>query len=524
MVKSASIDPMRGRPTPAVASTEEKLQKRKLDSLRRGIHRIDDATSPVAYRIHLVGVGQAGVEAVARVLADISDDMLNVDGARLAALAVDIGDTEGLNAVRAQAERLSTTHAHIEVLQLDMPTASELAESLQRYPQFLQLEYPLYQGTATYEGWIDAGTALPARGQPISRAVAKAIYGSSYYDGDRLAAEAVRRFAQNVSATPGESLVCVCFGLGGGTGSGIAVDLARHLSNVRFGRRVLVAGIGIAPCDGDDEEHTGAHLFAVLNELDCMGDEAKNRGVVQACGDLYRNPFTAGFLLVPQQHVWEATKDLNATHTRIDQELASLITLRNGANLWETLRLLNWVAAPSTQHSAARTPYGMRWIHVLGFADVSEGAVSIDAGLPARMGLLPNYRPEFVEARVAAKGDDTAKKVAKQVDSAFGPSIPPEISGGGREGFVQFVLPQASKTDLKLFVDARKAYDAQTHDRKLLGHSWLLERGVMLCEPSLTFDRMAGASLWGESGWVAVPYASLRGEERAAESTICIGE
>ena len=64
-----------------------------------------------------------------------------------------------------------------------------------------------------------------------------------------------------------------------------------------------------------------------------MSDETKNRGVVAACGDLYRNPFTAGFLLVPQQHVWGATENLQATHDRVDDELASLIASRNGANL-----------------------------------------------------------------------------------------------------------------------------------------------------------------------------------------------
>ena len=78
------------------------------------------------------------------------------------------------------------------------------------------------------------------------------MYGRAYYDGDRPAAEAIKRFTNGVDRDAGESLVCVLFGLGGGTGSGIAVDVARHISNVRFGRRILVVGIGIAPCEGDD--------------------------------------------------------------------------------------------------------------------------------------------------------------------------------------------------------------------------------------------------------------------------------
>jgi hypothetical protein len=332
-----------------------------------------------------------------------------------------------------------------------------------------------------FEPWMGADEKLPAPGESIPRAVAKAIYGRAYYDGDRPAAAAVKRFCDNVAATPGDSVVCFCFGLGGGTGSGIAVDLARHISNVRFGRRILVVGIGIAPCDGDSPRHLGGHLFPVLSELDCIGDETKNRGVVVVCGDLYRNPFTAGFLLVPQQPVWEATQDLKATHERVDEELASLVTLRNGANLWETLRLLNWVAAPSTQHSAARTQYGMHWIHTFGFADVESGKLSFGTDYPRKMGLLPTYRPEFIEARVAAKTDAVSNDVAEQLNSVFGPSIQAEFADGGRSGSVQFVLPQVSKEDLELFAKARSAYDLQTPETKLRGHSWLLERGVMLC-------------------------------------------
>ena len=38
----------------------------------------------------------------------------------------------------------------------------------------------------------------------------------------------------------------------------------------------------------------------------------------------------------------------------------------------------------------------------------------------------------------------------------------------------------------------------------------------MLSEPSTQLDGMAGASLFGGSGWVAVPLAALRGEAQAA--------
>lgn len=520
---NADIDPLRGRPTPGLASTAEKVQRRKLDALKRGIHRIDDKAG-MPYTIHLVGIGGAGTAVVARTMEQISNLMLEADGARLSVLAIDIGASAQLEAIRRNWARLEGPHASVEVLQLEVPTKEDLFASLKRYPEFLQLEYPFAARASAFEPWIGSGDMMPDSGESVPRAIAKAVYGQAYYDGDRPAAEAIKRFSNSVTATPGESLVCILFGLGGGSGSGIAVDVARHISNVKFGRRILVVGIGIAPCEGDVPEHFGGHLFPVLNELDCMSDETKNRGVVAACGDLYRNPFTAGFLLVPQQHVWNATKNLQATHDRVNDEIASLITSRNGANLWETMRLLNWVAAPSTQHSAARTPYGTRWIHAFAFADVEGGKLPLHADLPRKLGLRSTYRPEFVEARIALKEADKTNDMAAQIEIAFGPSIRPDLSEGGRAGSVQFVLPQVSKDDLELFAQARSTYDLQSREEKLRGHSWLLEQGVMLCEPSTILDGMAGASLWGSQNWIAVRYAAVRGEVRLdTEESIATG-
>jgi hypothetical protein len=326
---------------------------------------------------------------------------------------------------------------------------------------------------------------------------------------------ALRRFARSVEATAGDAVVCIVFGLGGGTGSGIALDLARHLSNGLFGRRVLVTGIGIAPCDRDAPQHIGAHLFPVMNELDCLGDQDKNRGVTMPCGDLFKNPFTAGFLMVPQQHVCTTTKTLEETHLRVNQEIASLLTLRNGANLWEVLRLLNWVAAPATQHSAARTPWGSRWIHMLGFADTTDSAgkpVTAAAGLARQMGLLPGYAPEFIEMRVANAAAAWNTELAESLQTAFAPEVPPNAVDGGRNDSVQFVLPRVSKTDINFFHAARDAYDAQPPAQKQLNHALLLDQGVVLCEPSTRLEGMAGAGYSASKRWVAVPMAGLRGE------------
>jgi hypothetical protein len=489
-------------------SMEERLKRRKLDALKRGVHRIgSDETLPVATSV--VGIGKTGAGVIAEILRS-----LEPGAPKFTALAIDIGDQD-LAELRALAASLSPERAEVATVALDVPRREDLLDTLRRYREFLTLEYPLYRWTPDGEPWLPADVELPEAGNHFERAVAKAIYGRAYYGEPRTLERTLRRFAAGIEAARAQAVVAVVFGLGGGTGSGIAVDLARHLSAGLFGRRVLVAGIGLAPCQGDAPEHTGGRLFPVLNELDCLGDEDKNRGVVMSCGDLYKNPFTAGFIMVPQQHAWEATKSLAATQHRADQEIAALVTRRGGTDLWEMLRLLNWVAAPSTQHSAARTPWGPQWIHMLGFADAAGGPVAVGPDLPRRMGLLPGYAPEFIEMRVADAAGTGVDALASSLEQAFAPEVPPQVVGGGRDGSVQFILPRIGKTDLSLFGDARAAYDAEPQEQRLLDHALLLDQGVLLSEPSTRLEGMAGAGLWGSNAWVAVPLAALRGEPEA---------
>ncbi len=512
---SASGSGPEGKPANPAVSLEAKLARRKLDALKRGIHRIgEEEALPVS--VHFVGIGKAGAGVLARILEDLPDDFLSDENASLTALALDIGDQD-LGPVRAAAEKLPADKTQVETVAMEMPPRKDLFATLRRYREFLKLEYPRYYWNPNYEPWLPAKTALPAAGEHFDRATAKAVYGREYYDGERPLRDALQRFTKHVDASANQSVVCIIFGLGGGTGSGIVVDMARHLSNVNFGRRALVLGMGIAACDGDDQVHRGPDLFPVLNELDCMGDQAKNEGVIAVWGDLYRNPFTGGFITVPQNHVWEATKNLAATHDRVDREIASFATRNKGTDLWETLRLLNWVGAPPTQHAAARTPYGASWAHVLSFTE-ADGS-----GLPAKdlrrnLGLLDSYRPDFIEVRAGEAESAEIQGAAKALGDVFTPVADPEVTvvGGLESGSIQFILPCVAKVDFADFYTARAAYDGLDWEEKLSNHSWLLDLGVMLSEPAIRFDGMAGECLWGCACWVVVPYDQIRGPEQAA--------
>lgn len=475
---------------------EEKLKRRKLEALKRGVHRVPvGETLPVS--THVVAIGPAGIAVAAELLRSLPDG-----GATFHALAIDIGDND-LPALQALAASLPAGRTELTVVALD-PPEPRLGDALKQYPDFLRLEYPFHLWGNGYEPWLSSADLASGK---MTRAAAKAVYGAAYYAGARPLEHALRAFAAKVEASQGQTqaVVPVVFGLGDSTGSGIVVDLARHLSTKMFGRRVLVAGIGIAPCAGDPAEAQGGPVFAVMNELDCLNDEAKSGGVVASCGELYRNPFTAGFILVPTAHVWAVTHDLAATHRRANQEVAVLLTSKGGTGLLETLRLLNWIAAPSTQHSAARTPWGARWIHLLGYADIA-GPVGVD---PAAMGLLPGYKLEFMEARVAEVAG--AEAAAAAINAAFDPDLPAQLVEGGRAGSVQFMLPSLDKTQFGFFFEARDAYDREPQEQRLLDHSMLLEQGVVVSEPSTRLDGMAGASISGSASWIAVPLDELRG-------------
>jgi hypothetical protein len=513
--KSASpkaVATKKAKATTTPISTEAKIARRKIDALKRGIHRISDEDT-MPFSVSVVGIGKAGADIITQILKDKLSETGDSSEEVFHALAIDIGDQD-LKQIDDLLAKLPEGVADVETVAIEVPERDDLFNSLRRMREFLKLEYPRYYWNPNYEPWLPSKISLPKAGDHFKRSVAKALYARSYYEEPRSMRSVLKRFSEKVDNSPGQSVVSIVYGLGGGTGSGVMVDMARHLSNICFGRRVLVVGVAIAPCEGDEEAHKGSHLFPAINELDCMGDEEKNKGVIAVWGDLYRNPFTSGVIIVPQKPVWDATQDLKATHERVDREVSSFLTRNKGVDLWETLRMLNWVGAPPTQHAAARTPYGNKWAHVLGFADVEDGITATD-DMASRMGIRDSYKPEFIEVRAVDPEDAKITKIASTLSKAFSSTADPGItpSAGDNPGSVQFILPCISKLDLDLFFDSRDAYDPQTWEEKLTDHAWLLDLGVLLCEPAIRFNGMAGECLWGCACWVVVPYDQIRGPD-----------
>ena len=91
------------------------------------------------------------------------------------------------------------------------------------------------------------------------------------------------------------------------------------------------------------------------------------------------------------------------------------------------------------------------------------------------------------------------------------PPLPPDPCAGTIElPGLRFALGQS--------VIRLESYDTLDWEEKLSRHSWLVDLGVMLSEPAIRFDGMAGECLWGCACWVVVPYDEIRGPATAAAS------
>ncbi|CAA9463000.1 MAG: hypothetical protein AVDCRST_MAG28-3636 [uncultured Rubrobacteraceae bacterium] len=468
------------------------------------VHRTGDQEGP--FSIHILGLGKTGASVIEQLLQSPPKGFLEDSRTRFTALAVDIGDQD-LEPVRkaATASGLPEERSQVRTVAMDIPSRDDFFASLRRYREYLKIEYPRYYWNPNYEPWLPEDLEMPEAGGPVPRAVSKGIYNREYYE-DGPIAEELDAFAKGINASKTVPLVFVVFSLADGTGSGIVVDIARHLSSVKLGRRHIVVGVGVLPgSEGNTAEtQEDGVLFPVINELDCMLDEEKNQGVQAVWGDLYKNPFTGGFFVAPQTE-------------SVDEGIVSFIAQENGLHIYETLKLLNYLNSPSERmHPATRAPISDRWVNMLLSRKIDDAQ-----NLPASFGFAADgVRPEYIEARVLAPStafdpEAGVKEIGDRISSAVPTLVEPGVIHFDTEGdsFVHVSVPRLTKLDLAAFSASRDAYDRMSWDEKLLAHSWLLDLGTMLCEPSTRFEGMAGECIWGCACWVVVPLTAVRGEE-----------
>lgn len=505
--------------------------------------------------IHVVGIGRTGAGYVDGLLRTGEiEDLLEDPKARFAALVVDVGDGDLMQVTdyadafvdRLKERGIPPERFHFQAVSLEVPDRKDLFGTLRRMREHLKLEYPRYYWNPNYEPWLPSAIKLPETGGHMPRAVAKAIYAKAYYDGDRPMEKALSAFVDHVEAAELPSLVLCCFSLAGGTGSGMVVDLARHLSSVKLGRRIPVIGVGQLPSSGDGD--VGPSFFPTLNEIDCMLDDDKNAGVCAVWGDLYKSPFTGGFFAVNLEHSWQRLTSYTdagvpAVRDRIRQEVVNkfaqdsfmrFAARDNGRVLFRALRPAGFTGAPHETISGKSrnwTLYNLSkfthpGVQVLPGEPISKWHKVMNqwvGHMSDYSGVKKEFRTDYAEVHVHAPreiGFDHLNAALKKklTEEFLVPGDDSTIQIANHEFFdhltsyADVILPGMAKTDLEVFWKSRDEYDKLNWEEKLLEHSWLLDLGVLMSEPAIRFDGMAGECLWGCACWVVVPYDQMRGD------------
>lgn len=507
--------------------------------------------------MHVVGIGRTGagyVEALLRT-GEIEDHLAD-PRARFAALVVDIGaqdmeiakDYAAAFVKRLESRGIPADRFLFQAVALDVPTKEEFFEGMNRTREFLKLEYPRYYWNPNFESYVPKKCSLPKAGSHFPRAVAKGIYANAYYSGERPMDKALKAFVKHIDDAGLPSLVTVCFSLAGGTGSGIVVDLARHLSNVKLGRRIPVIGVGQLPHSGDPETYKNSPaLYTTLNDLDCMLDDDKNAGVTAVWGDLYRSPFTGGFFVVNPEQSWERLTAYTTTgETHIRQNFKEMVTNRfvadsfmrfavidHGRDLFRALRPSGLTGAPHETVSGK----SRNWT-LFDVAKLTHPGVQVLPGeapskwdsviaqwidfVPKYSGLKDGFKTDYAEVFIHASRNMSVEPMkaafTKMINDKYLLDRDSSMQVSTHEFFDaltaygNIILAGVAKTDLIAFWDSQKNYDKLSWEDKLIEHSWLLDIGPMISEPAIRFEGMAGECIWGCACWIVVPYDQLRGD------------
>jgi hypothetical protein len=406
---------------------------------------------PAKTAIHAIGIGRTGaayIEALLRT-GEI-EDLLAEPGAHFAALLIDIGEDDiqvpndyarSLK-VRLRSRGIPEERFHYESISLPVPDKSKLPT-------------------------MPKGVALPQAGEHIPRAIAKAIFNLNTKGGDAPLAGMLKRFADHVKGGQEPATVLLAFGLAGGSGSGMAGDLARALAD-QLPAGAQVVGIGQLSHSGDGDYFNNAAQYQTLAELD-----AAIHG--------QHNPFGGGFFVVASEQSWQRLTAYTSTGQKeVRQRFKQMVTNRfvadsfmrfvvkdGGAHL---LRALNKGRGQYTLFDVAKLSHpgvqvlpgeaGSKWDAVL------QQWISL---VPKYSGLMDSFKTDYAEIHVhASRGMQV-----EMIDAAFQDVVSASYLKKGSASCLSFqneffdvltaygnvILPGAANKDLAAFEASKASFD-----------------------------------------------------------------
>lgn len=315
---------------------------------------------PKDYSVHLVGLGGAGANILEAFLRTPRvKQYIQKRGVKLTCLALDVADHDIMSLQRVYEEFMEelkdkgypADRVSFSARSVKFTTPQSMFDFVQKFPDHLKIEG--VKMTGNYKPWLSSSVEIPplAGGVGRRRALSKAIYGLNYYS-LRLLETYFENFKENVSSSVLQSIIFIIFGVGGGSGSGMAVDFVRHLRQ-KIGTGYPIIGIGILPCAGDDPRAKGPSCFAALNELQMLIDAGENKIIRENFGSAYENPFTA-FIMMPLAPAYKKAGSLTEAQRHFDAAVVDII-----------LNTLKFDLAEMLDGIGGNLSYGGKSIHIM---------------------------------------------------------------------------------------------------------------------------------------------------------------
>jgi hypothetical protein len=410
--------------------------------------------APVAkakpHNIHAVGIGRTGaayIEALLRT-GEI-EDLLAAPGAVFAALLIDVGDdaiqipddyARSLKA-RLRSRGIPEDRFHYESVALTIPEKSALGK--------LPKDAPTLQ----------AGTHIP-------RAIAKSIFTADTRGASDRLSGALQRFGDHVAKSTEPATAFIAYGLAGGTGSGMAIELARHLQG-KLDKRVSIVGIGQLSHSGDGDYFNSAAQYQAIDALDAaMRSDA--------------NPFAGGFFVVSSEQSWQRLTAYTSTGLKeVRQRFKQMVTNRFVADSF-----MRFAMSDGSAHLLRALQRGLGKCTIFDVAKLSHPGVQVLPGepgskwdavmaqwigwVPKYSGLSDSFKTDYAEVHVHASRDMQAHLIEEAMQEVVSAAYLRDGAGyhSFRNEFFDVltaygnvILPGASKEDLLGYRAAKASFD-----------------------------------------------------------------
>ncbi|MBI2854180.1 MAG: hypothetical protein HYX87_04575 [Chloroflexi bacterium] len=344
------------------------------------------------YCPHFVGLGGTGAEILASLMRNknLVLPLLKTEGVRISCMALDVADGEVRTLLSAYDElkkelRLRNIPSEKILLTtklLKFNTPQVMFDAVQEYPEYLKREG--CRIPTDYKPWLTSAMDIPplAGGVGRRRALAKGIYALNYHLLGNVN-ESIISFKEHMVGSTWQPIVFVIYGMGGGSGGGMALDFVRHLRK-QLGSGVPVIGITILPCPGDDPPAKGASAFVSLLEHSLLLDRAGNNMVVNEFGSCYQTPFNA-FFMMPLGPAWGQGKGILYARQIIDDAIGDTL-----------VNCMNFDLADLLAHIGTNVDLEGKWINTL-------STVSLSYPVEEHVNLTKSYLDKLDKIRILQK-------------------------------------------------------------------------------------------------------------------------